>query len=440
MDPPACGHSTKDLLRRLAVVSLPSYPIFVATRSVGLVSTAMVGRHVQDPAALAAVGLSNVITNITGYSALWGLSSAVSTFSSQDWGAGNFRALGVTLQRAYLILVLFVCLPLLVLWLNSERLLVACGQHPDVAHYVGIYTSVRCWSLVCMPMNCVLSRTLGAMSNVQINLIMSLTASVLNVVLSSTLVPRLGFVGAPLTACICDIYESIGIFILATRNADFRKCWGGFSRAAWHEWLPYCKVALPALVLMCIEWWTWDLQSFIAGFISEDAQAVQSVAPAVGDLQYALGQAFGNGAATVVGNMLGEGDLKAAKRAASLTVGCNALVMMLQLLVFIIFRSDVASLFTQNSDILAGIISLLPFSLSFSFIDGNQSAICGVLTGAGKQDLGAGIVFVCYWVVGVPLGILLAFGTLGTVFGLEGLWIGMLVAVSGHLSLFLLVL
>ena len=36
-------------------------------------------------------------------------------------------------------------------------------------------------------------------------------------------------------------------------------------------------------------------------------EAVQSVAPAVGDLQYALGQAFGNGAATVVGNMLGEG-------------------------------------------------------------------------------------------------------------------------------------
>ena len=31
-------------------------------------------------------------------------------------------------------------------------------------------------------------------------------------------------------------------------------------------------------------------------------------------------------------------------------------------------------------------------------------------------------------------------GTLGTAFGLEGLWIGMLVAVSGHLSLFLLVL
>lgn len=35
------------------------------------------------------------------------------------------------LQRAYLILVLCVCLPLLVLWLYSERLLIAVGQHPE---------------------------------------------------------------------------------------------------------------------------------------------------------------------------------------------------------------------------------------------------------------------------------------------------------------------
>ncbi|CAJ1438947.1 unnamed protein product [Effrenium voratum] len=444
MSPEAsCGHSKRDLLRRLLVVALPSYPITLVTRCVGLVSTSMVGRHVKDPAALAAVGLSNVITNITGYSALWGFSSGVSTLSSQDWGAGNFQALGLTLQRAYLILVLCVCLPLLVLWLYSERLLIAVGQHPEVAHYVGIYTSVRCWSLMFMPMNCVVTRTLGAMSNVKINLAMSLTASVLNVTLSSTLVPRLGYVGAPLTACICDICECVGVLCLAFFcSTDFRKCWGGFSREAFTGWKAYCKVSLPALVLMCIEWWTWDLQSFIAGFISESAQAVQSVAPAVGDLQYAVGQAFGNGASTVVGNMLGENDPKAAKMAAMLTVVMNATVMLLQASIFAVFRSDVAALFTQNPQILAGIMSLLPFSLIFSLIDGNQSAIAGVLVGAGKQDVGAGIVFFCYWVVGVPLGILLAFGIGGFLqpVGLKGLWIGMLVAVCGHLSMFLVLL
>lgn len=49
----SCGHSKRDLLRRLLVVALPSYPITLVTRCVGLVSTSMVGRHVKDMVAIA---------------------------------------------------------------------------------------------------------------------------------------------------------------------------------------------------------------------------------------------------------------------------------------------------------------------------------------------------------------------------------------------------
>ncbi|CAE7417763.1 SLC47A1 [Symbiodinium pilosum] len=312
-------HGDRDLLRRLVIVAAPSWPIQAVARLVGLVEAAVIGQHL-DEAALAAIGLGNVITNITGFSSLWGLSAGISTLSSQDWGASNFKALGITLQRAFLILLCVVDLPLLLIWLNSAKLLVAAGQHPDVAHYVGLYSSVRAPGLLFMSANCVLSRTLSAISNVQINLWMSITAALLHVCLSFLFIPSLGFVGAPVAACICDAYESLGILVLASRNPDFRKCWGGFTREAFSQWGSYLRISCPALMLMCIEWWTWDLMSFLAGFVSELAQAVQSVAPAVGDLQYSLGQAMGNGASTVVGNMLGEGNHKAAKRAARLTI------------------------------------------------------------------------------------------------------------------------
>ena len=39
-----------------------------------------------------------------------------------------------------------------------------------------------------------------AISNVQINLLMSISAALLNVCLSLVLIPALGFVGAPITA------------------------------------------------------------------------------------------------------------------------------------------------------------------------------------------------------------------------------------------------
>ena len=117
--------------------------------------------------------------------------------------------------------------------------------------------------------------------------------------------------------------------------------------------------------------------SFLAGFISELAQAVQSVAPAVGDLQYCMGQAMGNAASTVVGNMLGEGSHRAAKRAARLLLVLALATMVVQFVVFLILRSHVARLFTSKDDILAGIVDLLPFSLAFSFMDSCQAVMCG---------------------------------------------------------------
>ena len=49
----------------------------------------------------------------------------------------------------------------------------------------------------------------------------------------------------------------------------------------------------------------------------------------------------------------------------------------------------------------------------------------GVLRGAGKQIVGAVVNFVCYYIIGLPLGISLA---LLTKLGVTGIWIGVGVA------------
>ena len=58
---------------------------------------------------------------------------------------------------------------------------------------------------------------------------------------------------------------------------------------------------------------------------------------------------------------------------------------------------------------------------SWSFYESLQGVISGVLRGAGKQVLGAVTNFVCYYMVGLPLGICLA---LLVNLGVVGMWIG----------------
>lgn len=378
-----------------------------------------------------------MITNITGISWLAGLSAAISTKSAQDWGAKNYPAIGVTMQRGYLILVCCAIVPLAAIWLSAKYVLEAVGQHPEVARLVGLYASIRLPGIFFVAMNVVLSRTLSSLSNMRINLTMSVVVAVVNVALSFILIPRFGFIGAPITATVCDVVECIGILIMALRDKDFQKCWTGFSRAAWSDWGPFLRISCPALVLMGIEWWTWDLQNFLSGFISPLAQATQAVAPNITDLQYATGQALGCAASTVIGNLFGEGKMRAARRSAQLVMLVCLVFMAIQGILFFVLRTHVANIFTSDPKILARIAGLLPLTLVFSFLDSHQSALTGIIQAAGRQYLGAPLVFVCYWLVGVPLGICLALGAAGLPrWGLEGLWVGMLVAVIGHVASF----
>mmetsp|Transcript_71963 Transcript_71963/g.223385 ORF Transcript_71963/g.223385 Transcript_71963/m.223385 type:complete len:328 (+) Transcript_71963:458-1441(+) len=278
-----------------------------------------------------------------------------------------------------------------------------------------------------------MNRTLSSIGNTRIIMHASLAVGVANVLLSFLLIPRLGFVGAPITATACDVVQAFMVCLLALWDADFRKCWGGFTREAWRSWPPFLRLSCPALALLGIEWWTWDLQSLLAGFISPLALATQAVVPQLTDLQYCVGQALGTAASTVIGNLLGKGRMAAARRAAFLVMLLCLGTMSLQALVFLALRERFPQAFTRDPAILRAIAEIMPLTLAFSFLDSHQAALSGILVGAGRQSLAVPLIFGCYWVVGVPLGSALAFGALGSQpWGLRGLWLGMLLAVLLH--------
>jgi hypothetical protein len=89
---------------------------------------------------LSAAGLASVTQNVTGNAILYGMSGGMSTIAGQAFGAKDYLELGLTLQRALIILPLFVCVPVTFLWLNVEAVYKAVGMDPAVAvssaHYL----------------------------------------------------------------------------------------------------------------------------------------------------------------------------------------------------------------------------------------------------------------------------------------------------------------
>lgn len=81
---------------------------------------------------MAGGALAATISNVTGYSVLKGLSTAMEPICGQAFGAKNYELLHKTLVMA-IILQLLVTLPISFLWLNVDKILTLLGQQRDIS-------------------------------------------------------------------------------------------------------------------------------------------------------------------------------------------------------------------------------------------------------------------------------------------------------------------
>ena len=130
-------YSVSKEFKPLLILAIPVIVSLMLTISIEIVSLAYVGNYLTA-AEFAATGLAFSFCNVFGVSIGEGISTACETICSQAYGADNKCLMGVTLTRG----ILIGCLGLLIssaIWLNTESLLLLCGQDPIVSKMAGRY-------------------------------------------------------------------------------------------------------------------------------------------------------------------------------------------------------------------------------------------------------------------------------------------------------------
>lgn len=215
-------------------------------RTSQMVALAMVGR--LGPEFLGPVSLANSVNQVFGTSICIGLSLAASTLTSQAHGAKDRVALGLVLERAVPINIVF-SVPCVLLLLLLGPLLRHLGMEAEFARRGGVY------ALTVLPV-AMLSGVLRAMQVwlsaqgiTRPALVLSAVMLPLHATLCWVLVYRtsLGYLGAGVAMSAAMSVRCAAMYAYICTSRRCRRAWSGFTCEALRGWPAYLKLAIPGV-------------------------------------------------------------------------------------------------------------------------------------------------------------------------------------------------
>jgi MATE family multidrug resistance protein len=172
----------------------------------------------------------------------------------------------------------------------------------------------------------------------------------------------------------------------------------------------------------------------LTGTLGAVQVAAYQVALNLAALTFMVPLGVGAAAAVRVGNAVGAGDAPRSRRAARIAYTLGAGFMTTTAVLFLAAPRLLASLFTSDAALIEATIALIPIAGVFQIFDGSQTVGAGVLRGLGDTRVPLVAMLSGYWLVGVPVSVVLG---LKSGMGPQGLWWGF-VAGLASVAIFLL--
>ncbi|KAF9558331.1 MATE efflux family protein [Agrocybe pediades] len=426
--------------------SIPVVLSYILQNSIQTASIVIAGRLGPNELSVAAFSLMfafvtgeyniahHVIRMIPRWIVALGGTTALDTLGSQSFTGGSRKTdLSVHFQRCVLLLWILL-IPVGLLWYYIEPVLLAFGQPGHLARdvqqflriliigapgYVG-FESLKKY-LQCQGI-------MGASTTVLI------IVSPINIALNILLVhyTPLGVLGSPfavsITYWLC--FFTLGIWTCYSSVHRQNGTWGGFNLVAALDpagCFDFLKLALPGILMVGTEWAAFEIVALAAGRLGEIPLAAQSIIMTTDQILNTLPFGIGVAASARVGNLIGARSAPRAKIAAHAAALLSVVVGSVVMIAMIASKDVYGLLFSDDTDVVRLVSKVMPLVASFQVADGLAGSCGGVLRGQGRQHLGAFFNIVAYYVLALPMGITLAFHP-KTHLGLQGLWIGQVVA------------
>ncbi|XP_077247628.1 protein DETOXIFICATION 20-like [Tasmannia lanceolata] len=415
--------------KKLWRVSGPAILTRLSVFGMLVVTQAFIGHIGETELAAYALVQSIIVRFAKGI--LLGMGSALETFCGQAFGARQYQMMGMYMQRSWIVILstAFLILPL---YIFATPILKLLHQDEEIAEAGG---KIALWFI---PINFyfVFNYTMQMFLQAQLkNSIIAWLASIsftLHVLLSWIFVDKLNLgVGGAMGSMVLSSWLTLAGEFVYVFGGWCPQTWRGFSRSAFSELWPVVKLSVSSGVMICLELWYNSLLILVAAYMKNATIAISAFSICLNISTWELMISFGflSAASVRVANELGRGDPKAAIFAIKVVSSTSISVGVVFFVLFLALGNVISYAFSSSVEV-AKEVSSLSVLLSFSILlNSVQPVLTGVALGAGWQSIVAYVNIGCYYVIGMPLGILLGYLTSLQV---KGIWIGMMLGIAAQ--------
>ncbi|KAI3964658.1 hypothetical protein MKX01_020475 [Papaver californicum] len=192
-----------------------------------------------------------------------------------------------------------------------------------------------------------------------------------------------------------------------------------------------------SFLMLALYYWAFEILVLLAGLMPHSENSTSLIAVVNTEaVTFMITYGFSAAVSTRVSNELGAGNADGVKNVVAVTLKLSVLLA-LMVIVSLLFGHDLwASAFSDIPDIRREFANMTPLLAISILFDSAQGVLSGVSRGCGWQHLAAWTNLGAFYIVGMPIAVLLAFKF---AFYAKGLWLGLIYGLSTQASILLVI-
>jgi multidrug resistance protein, MATE family len=400
---------TRSIVEAAAILRLagPLVANNLALAGMSFADTVMAGRlGTTDLAAVAVGGSAWMVVFLLGLGTLM----AVSPLVAHTYGAGRWEDAGGVLRQA-LWLSQALAIGAFMLLLGAGPLLAAIGVDPEVVPLTSGYLFAISFGLpgvfAFLAMR-FMTEGVGWTRPIMYAAAVGLVVNVFGnwVLMYGNLgFPRLGAVGCGMASAIAmwSMFATMLVYLLRSRRYAPFALWARFERPRWQAQREILGLGLPIAASVEAEAGLFAGAALIMATLGATQVAGHQIAINYAGTMFMVPLAFHSATTIRVGQALGRGEARQARRAGWTGIGLCGLFMLASAFVLFLFRDRIAAFYTSDPELLPLATALLTMAMVFQVSDGLQVGAAGALRGFKDTRVPLLMNVASYWLIAFPM-------------------------------------